>query len=181
MWPEGKLASAVIGQSAPTIAQRAGLANAEAKQAKVLLVEEKGVGPAHKFSGEKLSPVLTVYRARDFAEAKEIVRRIYGYQGAGHSVSLHSKIDARALDLGLTLPVARVIVNQVHVVGNGGGFNNGLPFSLSMGCGTWGRNNFSDNMNVRQYMNVTRVSRPIPERMPTVEDLLGDYFARWGK
>jgi sulfoacetaldehyde dehydrogenase len=77
--------------------------------------------------------------------------------------------------------VARVIVNQVHVVGNGGGFNNGLPFSLSMGCGTWGRNNFSDNLNVRQYMNVTRVSRPIPERMPTVEDLLGDYFARWGR
>jgi sulfoacetaldehyde dehydrogenase len=181
MWPEGKLSSAVIGQSAPAIAQRAGLANPEAKQAKVLLVEEKGVGPAHKFSGEKLSPVLTVYRARDFAEAKEIVRRIYGYQGAGHSVSLHSKVDARALELGLTLPVARVIVNQVHVVGNGGGFNNGLPFSLSMGCGTWGRNNFSDNLNVRQYMNVTRVSRPIPERMPTVEDLLGDYFARWGK
>jgi sulfoacetaldehyde dehydrogenase len=181
MWPEGKLSSAEIGQSAPAIAQRAGLANPEAKQAKVLLVEEKGVGPAHKFSGEKLSPVLTVYRARDFAEAKEIVRRIYGYQGAGHSVSLHSKVDARALELGLTLPVARVIVNQVHVVGNGGGFNNGLPFSLSMGCGTWGRNNFSDNLNVRQYMNVTRVSRPIPERMPTVEDLLGDYFARWGK
>jgi sulfoacetaldehyde dehydrogenase len=181
MWPEGKLSSAVIGQSVATIAQRAGLSNPDARQAKVLLVEEKGVGPAHKFSGEKLSPVLTVYRARDFAEAKEIVRRIYGYQGAGHSVSLHSKIDARALDLGLTLPVARVIVNQVHVVGNGGGFNNGLPFSLSMGCGTWGRNNFSDNLNVRQYMNVTRVSRPIPERMPAVEDLLGDYFARWGK
>jgi len=181
MWPEGKLSSAVIGQSVAAIAKRAGLSNPAAKNARVLLVEEKGAGSAHKFSGEKLSPVLTVYRARDFAAAKEIVRRIYAYQGAGHSVSLHSKVDERALDLGLTLPVARVIVNQVHVVGNGGGFNNGLPVSLSMGCGTWGRNNFSDNLNVHQYMNVTRVSRPIPERVPTIDELLGAYFARWGR
>ena len=181
MWPEGKLSSAVIGQPAPAIAQRAGLASPQAKSARVLLVEEKGFGPSHPFSMEKLSPVLTVYRARDFGEAKEIVRRIYAYQGAGHSVSLHTRIEERALDLGLTLPVARVIVNQVHVVGNGGGFDNGLPFSLSMGCGTWGRNNFSDNLNVRQYMNITRVSRPIPERMPTVDELLGGYFERWGK
>ena len=181
MWPEGKLSPAVIGQSAAAIAQRAGLAAPGAKSARVLLVEEKGFGPSHHFSMEKLSPVLAVYRARDFAEAKEIVRRIYAWQGAGHSVSLHTRIEERALDLGLTLPVARVIVNQVHVVGNGGGFDNGLPFSLSMGCGTWGRNNFAENLNVRQYMNITRVSRPIPERVPTVDELLGGYFARWGK
>jgi sulfoacetaldehyde dehydrogenase len=181
MWPEGKLSSAVIGQSAAAIAERAGLADPATRHARVLLVEESGTGPAHRFSGEKLSPVLTVYRVPDFARAKELVRRIYGYQGAGHSVSLHSRIDDRALDLGLTLPVARVIVNQVHVVANGGSFSNGLPVSLSMGCGTWGRNNFSDNLNVRQYMNVTRIARPIPERVPTLEDLLGPYFARWGR
>jgi sulfoacetaldehyde dehydrogenase len=181
MWPEGKLSPAVIGQSAAVIAQRAGLSNAAAKSARVLLVQGKGFGPTYPFSMEKLSPVLTLYRARDFAEAKEVVRRIYAHQGAGHSVSLHTRVDERALDLGLTLPVARVIVNQVHVVGNGGGFDNGLPFSLSMGCGTWGRNNFSENLNVRQYMNITRVARRIPEHMPTVEDLLGGYFQRWGK
>jgi sulfoacetaldehyde dehydrogenase len=181
MWPEGKLSSAVIGQPAAAIAERAGLADPATRRARVLLVEESGTGPAHRFSGEKLSPVLTVYRVPDFAHAKELVRRIYAYQGAGHSVSLHSKVDERALDLGLTLPVARVIVNQVHVVANGGSFSNGLPVSLSMGCGTWGRNNFSDNLNVRQYMNVTRIARPIPERVPTLEDLLGPYFARWGR
>jgi len=180
MWPDGKLSPAVIGQSAPVIAERAGLA-AGARKARILLVEESGAGPRHRFSGEKLSPVLTVYRARDFAEAKEIVRRIYSFQGAGHSVSLHSKIEARALDLGLSLPVARVILNQVHVVANGGSFSNGLPVSLSMGCGTWGRNNFSENMNVRHYMNVTRVAFEIPERVPAVEDLLADYFRRWGR
>jgi sulfoacetaldehyde dehydrogenase len=181
MWPGGKLSPEVIGQSIPVIAERARLADPAAREARILLVDESAVGPGHPFSGEKLSPVLTVYRARDFAEAQDIVRRIYAFQGAGHSVSLHSRKQERALELGLGLPVARVILNQVHVVANGGSFSNSLPVSLSMGCGTWGKNNFSDNMNVRHYMNVTRVVTSIPERVPSVDDLLGTYFARWGK
>src|SRR4051812_31545720 len=132
MWPDGKLSPAVIGQSIPAIAARAQLADPAAHSAAVLLVDESGAGPGHRFSGEKLSPVLAVYRVRDFAEAKEMVRRIYAHQGAGHSVSLHSAKEERAVDLGLTLPVARVIYNQVHVVANGGSFSNGLPVSLSM-------------------------------------------------
>ena len=181
MWPDGKLSPAVIGQAAGRIAGHAGLANPLAKAARVLLVEGGGIGPEHPFSGEKLSPVLAVYRVRDFEQAKQVVRAIYAFQGAGHSVSLHSAREDRALDLGLTLPVARVIVNQAHAIANGGSFSNGLPVSLSMGCGTWGRNNFSDNLNVRQYMNVTRVSRPLPETVPEIDDLLGAYFARWGR
>jgi sulfoacetaldehyde dehydrogenase len=181
MWPGGKLSPAVIGQAAGRIAAHAGLANPAAQAARVLLVDGGGVGPEHPFSGEKLAPVLAVYRVRDFEQAKQTVRAIYAFQGAGHSVSLHSKREDRALDLGLTLPVARVIVNQAHCIANGGSFSNGLPVSLSMGCGTWGRNNFSDNLNVRQYLNVTRVSQPLPERVPEIDDLLGAYFARWGR
>jgi len=74
------------------------------------------------------------------------------------------------------LPVARIIVNQAHAIATGGSFENGLPFSLSMGCGTWGKNNFSENMNYRHYLNITRVVRPIPEIIPKVEDLLKEYF-----
>ena len=126
------------------------------------MVEESGVGPGHPFSGEKLCPVLTVYRARDFDHAMQIVERIYAFIGAGHSVGLHTTRNERALALGHRLPVSRVIVNQVHCVATGGSFDNGLPFSLSMGCGTWGRNNFSDNMNYRHYLNITRVSTHDP-------------------
>ena len=57
----------------------------------------------------------------------------------------------------------------------------GEPVSLSMGCGTWGDNNFSDNLNVRQYMNVTRVVTEITEKVPSVDELLKDYFERWGR
>src|SRR3546814_7794121 len=127
----------------------------------ILLVEERGTGKEHPYSGEKLSPVLTVYRAQTFDEACSITRRIYDYMGAGHSVGLHSNEEGRALALGKALPVARVIVNQSHCFATGGNFDNGLPFSLSMGCGTWGGNNFSDNMNYRHYQNITRVVRPI--------------------
>lgn len=181
MWREGKLSTRVIGQSATAIAERAGLAAVVALKPSVLMVEEKSVGSEHPFSGEKLSPVLTVYRARDFVHAMEIVERIYAFIGAGHSVGLHTTRSDRALVLGQRLPVSRVIVNQVHCVATGGSFDNGLPFSLSMGCGTWGRNSFSDNMNYRHYLNITRVSTTIAERVPSEEEIFGVYFARHGR
>jgi sulfoacetaldehyde dehydrogenase len=125
--------------------------------------------------------VLTIYTARDFADAQRIVGRIYDYQGAGHSVGLHTRKPERGLELGLKLPVSRVIVNQAHCIATGGSFDNGLPFSLSMGCGTWGRNNFSDNMNYRHYLNITRVSKPIAERVPSDDEIFGAFFQRHGR
>jgi len=181
MWPQGKLSSAVIGQSATVIAQRAGWPEIAALQPRVVLVEEDSVGEEHPFSGEKLSPVLSVYAAANFEQAMQRVEQIYAFQGAGHSVGLHSALHQRALDLGLRLPVSRVIVDQAHCIATGGSFDNGLPFSLSMGCGTWGKNNFSDNMNYRHYLNITRVARPIPERMPSEDEVLGSYFAKHGR
>ena len=181
MWPDGKLSPAVIGQSAAVIAQRAGLVDVAALRPSMLLVEEDGVGEAHPFSGEKLSPVLTLYRAADFAAAAARVAQIYTFQGAGHSVGLHSASAERALALGLTLPVSRVITDQAHCIATGGSFDNGLPFSLSMGCGTWGRNNFSDNMNYRHYLNITRISRPIAEVVPSEAQIFGAYFQKYGR
>ncbi|HEX7864827.1 MAG TPA: aldehyde dehydrogenase family protein [Variovorax sp.] len=189
MWPEGKLSAAVIGQSARAIAERAAVVDGANRAAwlaiadadpRILMVAEDGVGHDHPFSGEKLSPVLAVYAAPDFEEAAATVARIYSYEGAGHSVGLHSAVPERALTLGLTLPVSRVIVDQAHCIATGGSFDNGLPFSLSMGCGTWGKNNFSDNMNYRHYLNITRVSRPIPEVVPSEEEIFGAFFATHG-
>ena len=181
MFPDGKLSSAATGQSARRVAERAGLAGIAAQNPRILVVEESGFGAAYPFSGEKLSPVLALYAASDFADAMAIVERIYAYQGAGHSVGLHSAVPERALALGLALPVSRVIVDQAHCIATGGSFDNGLPFSLSMGCGTWGRNSFSDNMNYRHYLNITRISRPIAERVPSERDIFGSYFDKFGR
>lgn len=180
LWPDGSLSPALMAKTAPQIAALAGLSRPELAQAKFLLVEESGFGAEHPFSGEKLCPVLAVYQAQDFAQAQAIVSAIYAYQGAGHSVGLHSQRPEQALALGHSLPASRVIVNQAHCIATGGSFDNGLPFSLSMGCGTWGRNSFSDNMNYRHFLNITRISHPIAERVPEVQTLLSDFFARVG-
>lgn len=178
MFPNGKLSPAVTAKSAGDIATLAGLPHVA--NTRVLMVSESGTGEAFPFSGEKLSPVLTVYRAADFQAAVQTVRDIYAYQGAGHSVGIHASsahAEALALQLGLTLPVARVIVNQAHCIATGGSFDNGLPFSLSMGCGTWGGNNFSDNLTYKNFLNITRIARPIPQQMPDETELFADYFA----
>lgn len=182
MWPNGKLSPDVIGKSAQVIAELAGFDELARQSPKVLLVDQAvlDVGAAFPYSGEKLCPVLTLYTVDDFEGAAAMVERIYAWQGAGHSVGLHTKRHERALTLGERLPVSRVIVEQAHCIATGGSFDNGLPFSLSMGCGTWGGNNFSDNMNFRHYINITRVSLPIPERMPTEDDILGAYFKKYG-
>jgi sulfoacetaldehyde dehydrogenase len=176
LWSQGKLAPALIARDASHIARMAGLERPAIIAAGFLMVEEDGVGSERPFSGEKLSPVLTVYRSRDFDDAVAIVRRIYRHQGAGHSVGLHSARSEQSLRLGFEVEACRVIVNQSHAIATGGSFDNGLPFSLSMGCGTWGRNNFSDNLNYRHFLNIVRISRPIPERVPTIEEVLGDYL-----
>jgi sulfoacetaldehyde dehydrogenase len=183
MFPNGQLSSAVTAQSAATIARLAGLDRPAVTAARFLVVAESGVGPGHPFSGEKLSPVLAFYRAKDFDAAAELASRILDYQGAGHSIGVHTRDAARPVDLGLTLPVCRVIVNQAHCFATGGSFDNALPFSLSMGCGTWGRNSFSDNLNYRHFLNLTRVVRPLePARVrePTEDELFGAYRRRHG-
>jgi sulfoacetaldehyde dehydrogenase len=178
MFPGGKLSASTTAQSAARIAELAGL---QKSNARFLMVEETGAGPAHPFSGEKLAPVLAVYRAADFDQAFALTQRIYDYQGKGHSVSLHSRDEAQAMRLGLELPVARVIVNQAHCIATGGSFDNGLPFSLSMGCGTWGGNSFSDNMHWRHFLNITRIARVIPERVPAEDEMFAAYHARYGR
>ena len=74
-----------------------------------------------------------------------------------------------------------MIVNQAHCFATGGSFDNGLPFSLSMGCGTWGGNSVSDNVHYRHYLNIVRVVRPIPLVEPTEVELLADDWSKYGK
>jgi sulfoacetaldehyde dehydrogenase len=175
MFPGGHLSAEVTAQSVARICELAGLLRPQAQQARFLMVEESGCGEAFPFSGEKLSPVLALYRARDFEHAFAIMRGIYGYQGNGHSCGIYTEDDAHVMKLGLEMTVSRVIVKQSHTFATGGSFDNGLPFSLSMGCGTWGRNSFSDNLNYRHFLNITRIVRTIAPDEPTVEDLFGAY------
>jgi sulfoacetaldehyde dehydrogenase len=181
MWQSGKLNPGVMAQPVADILRIAQLDRAELRNARFLMVEESDAGRDYPFSGEKLSLVLTLYRVPTFECAFDLVRRIYAYQGAGHSVGIHTKDDAHILRLGLEMPAARVIVNQAHAIANGGAWDNGLPFSLSMGCGTWGRNSISENLNYRHYLNITRIVRPIAPRVATVDGIFGAYHRKYGR
>jgi sulfoacetaldehyde dehydrogenase len=181
MFPGGKLSPAVTAQPVKKICSLAGLTRSELVGAKCLFVEETGAGKEFPFSGEKLSPVLALYRVRDFDQAYATLRAIYDHQGDGHSCGIYTEDEAHIRRLAHDMTVSRVIVKQAHAFATGGSFDNGLPFSLSMGCGTWGGNSFSDNLNYKHFLNITRIVRTIPENKPSEEDLFGPFWKKYGK
>jgi len=181
LWIQGKLNPHLIAKSASEVATVVGFQRPEMRQAKMLMVEETGTGSEHPFSGEKLSPVLTLYRAENFKTACQRIIELYEFQGKGHSVGLHSKDETRPVEMGLKLPACRVIVNQPHCLATGGSFGNGMPFSLSMGCGTWGRNSISDNLNYRHFLNIVRVVHPVTPVEPSEEEIFGDFWEKYGR
>ena len=180
LWQDGKLNRAVIAQGPQALIDVFEL-SPKSKGCKFVMVSETGIGKQYPLSGEKLSLVLTVYRAKDFADAKRIVRDILDYQGKGHSCGIHTRNADHARELAEDIDVVRVLVNQAHTFGNGGGFNNGLPFTLSMGCGTWQANAITENLNWRCFVNITHLVTTIPEDKPSEEELFGAYWAKYGK
>ena len=180
LWVDGKLNRSVIAQGPEALIKVFELGPKSAG-CKFVMAEETGIGKAHPLSGEKLSLVLTVYRAKDFADAKRLVRDILAYQGRGHSCGIHTNTPEHAREIAEDIDVVRVLVNQPHTFGNGGGFNNGLAFTLSMGCGTWQANSISDNLNWRCFVNITHLVTTIPEDKPEESDLFGSYWAKYGK
>ena len=181
LWIKGKLNRNLIAKSAIKIANEIKLNLNSKDNVKFLMVEENGIGPQHLFSGEKLSPVLTVYKADDFNHAKNVANEILNYQGIGHSIGIHTNKNERVMKLGLDLPVCRVIVNQAHAFATGGSFNNGLPFSLSMGCGTWQKNSIDNNLNYKHFINITKISTTIKGNVPKLKDFFEDYCQKYHK
>jgi sulfoacetaldehyde dehydrogenase len=180
LWKNGKLNRHLIARDMSVLAKGFGLPE-EAAKSKFLLVEETGIGRGFPLSGEKLALVLTVYRAADFKAAKETIRKILDFQGKGHSMGLHTTNMARARELAEDLPVVRVLINFAHTFGNGGGFDSGLEFTLTMGCGSWQKNSISENLNYKHFLNITHLVTPIPEDRPSEEALFGPHWARYGK
>lgn len=181
LFRNGKLNRHMIAKDIEPFLAEADISVQSPETARFVVLETEGVGPDYPESGEKLSLALTLYTANDFNDATDIARRVLSYQGAGHSIGLHSADDSRAMQLGLSMPTCRVIVNQAHAIATGGAFDNGLPFSLSMGCGSWGRNSIDSNLNYTHYMNTTRVVRPIASDEPELDDIFNEYWQSAGK
>ena len=177
-WQNGRMNTALLAKDINVIIDETKLAHRSDKNTRFLILPTQEAGPDAIVSGEKMSQFLTLYLAEDFDHALKLAMKIQNYQGAGHSLGLHSKNDERAHQMAMSAKTCRVIVNQAHCFATGGFFNNGLPFSLSMGCGSWGGNSIDENLNWKHFINRVKIVRVIEEDKPNLEDLFGDYWSK---
>ena len=177
-WQNGRMNTALLAKDINVIIDKTKLAHRSDKNTRFLILPTQEAGPDAIVSGEKMSQFLTLYLAEDFDHALKLAIKIQNYQGAGHSLGLHSKNDERAHQMAMSAKTCRVIVNQAHCFATGGFFNNGLPFSLSMGCGSWGGNSIDENLNWEHFINKVKIVRVIEEDKPNLEDLFGEYWSK---
>lgn len=170
---DGAINRKFVGATMPQIAEMLGVTFPE--EAKILVV------PVHAPIGEEIlcreimSPVLRVFPYKSFEEAVANARKNYWAEGKGHSCSVYSASDAHIDLVANEIPVCRIMVNQTALNASGGAFNNGLPPTISIGCGFWGGNSIGENLTYKHLLNYTRVSRIIPGAPnPTPEEIWGE-------
>jgi len=178
MWEDDHLNTAIVAQSADKIASMAGIDLPEGKT--FFIVPETGAGADYPFSGEKLSVVMALYKAKDIDEAIALTNAIQAYQGQGHSCGIYSVSDDNIMKLAFATKTSRVMVNQPQAPSNSGNLWNGMRQTFSLGCGSWGGNATNNNITWRDLINETWVSKPLatPKVLPSDEELFGDVIER---
>ncbi len=180
MWPDGShLNKDIVAQSPSKIAKMAGIGAPE--DVKFIMVIGEKIGPEDMFGCEKLSPVLTVWKVGEFDEAIDYVERLTAFCGYGHSCGIHTTSDENMLKLAMKVKVSRIMVRQPQSYGNSGNYDNGMPFSMTLGCGTWGGNIVSENIGWKHFLNTTWVAQPIEPVIPDEQKLFGKHWEKYGK
>jgi len=181
LWPDGEhLNVQIVAQSPAKIAEIAGLKLPEGKI--FFMVEENaGIGKDFRFTGEKLSVVTTLVKYDTYAEALDKLEAVLNFQGKGHSCGIHTTDEKKVMAMAERMPVSRITVNQAQCLANSGSWTNGLPMSMTLGCGTWGHNSISSNVTWKDLINYTWVSYPIPSTQPTDEDLFPAEIREFNK
>jgi acyl-CoA reductase-like NAD-dependent aldehyde dehydrogenase len=169
---------AVVAQGAEKIAEAAGLSVPAGT--KMLMVECDNPG-CDKFSGEKISPVLALWKYSDFTDAMATQVKLTEYAGVGHSCGLYTFNQDYIEKLGETVKSSRLIIRQPHAPACGGNFFNGMPSTVTLGCGTWGGNITTENINWKHFVNITWVSEPFDPVKPTDEEMWGKFWEKYGK
>ena len=152
----GTVAGPVAGKSAYEIAKLCGVDVPH--NTKVIIAEYEGVGRDFPLSAEKLSPVFTLYRAKNHGDAFRICTDLLNYGGRGHTAGIHSNDDAIIRKFAMKMDACRILVNSPAALGGIGDlYNNMLP-SLTLGTGSYGANTFSHNIGARDLLNIKTVA-----------------------
>lgn len=173
-WPKNHVINRdIVASPLTNIVKIADLDVPEGK--KLLLVEECETGEASPFSGEKMSLVTAIYCSNSAQEAVRIINENHAYSGAGHSCGVFSKNQDVIDTIALGTYTTRVVVNQSQAATNTGNWTSGMPFTSSLGCGTWGGNIVSENISLKHYLNNTWVIKEIPYYKPTDAELFDGF------
>ena len=156
----GTMDPLIVGRSAAVIAERAGIIVPEGT--KILLAKLDGVGKEHPLSVEVLAPILAFYTAKDYQEAIKLCIDLNYLGGIGHSAGIYANDEERILEFSQIMNAGRVVVNTPTSHGAVGGTYNTLPASLTLGCGTGGKNITTENITAHHLMNIQRVCRRKP-------------------
>ncbi len=174
----GHLNKDVVGKSPRAIGAQAGLDVPET--ARIILLPADGAGTADILAKEKLCPVVAILPFKTFEQAVAAAKANLLVEGAGHTAAVHSNNQANIRLAGVELPVSRLVVNQSSALTAGGSLTNGFAPTTTLGCGSWGGTGTSNNINWRDLINETWVSKPLatPKTLPSDEELFGDVMRK---
>jgi acetaldehyde dehydrogenase/alcohol dehydrogenase len=151
------MSPAVVGQSVSVIAEKSGIKVPEGT--KILIARLDGIGKAYPLSVEVLAPILAFYIAKDYNSAVNYCIDLNYLGGIGHSAGIYANDERRIMEYSQLLNAGRILVNTPTSQGAVGYFFNNLPPSLTLGCGTGGKNITTENISAKNLINIQRVSR----------------------
>ena len=170
VFPDGHLNKDVVGRSASEVGKMAGIEVPES--ARLILLPADGSGTEDILAKEKLCPVIAIVPYSNFDDAVGMAKANLLVEGAGHSAALHSNNDDHSEQAGLELPISRLVVNQPSSTTAGGSLTNGFAPTTTLGCGSWGGNSISENLDYKHLMNVSRIGKVIADKkVPTDEEI----------
>ncbi len=172
LFEDGKTNRHSVGQSCQKVAELAGIEIPADTKAIVAVAD--GTGLTDVLGGEKMAPVISAYPYKDLDDAIRIAAENLEKDGKGHSVSFHTYSEDHIAKVAESLCVSRFVINQCSANSAGGSYFNGLNPTNTLGCGSWGHNSISENLNYTHLMNVSRVARFMPDNpVPSEEELWG--------
>jgi succinate-semialdehyde dehydrogenase len=170
VFQDGHLNKDVVGRSASEVGKMAGIDIPET--ARLILLPADGSGTEDILAKEKLCPVIAIVPYASFDDAVAMAKANLLVEGAGHSAALHSNSDDHIKQAGLELPISRLVINQPSSTTAGGSLTNGFAPTTTLGCGSWGGNSISENLDYKHLMNVSRIGKVIADKkVPTDEEI----------
>lgn len=154
---EGKLNADIVGKPAAWIAKQAGFSVPEGTN--ILAAEVSEVGPKEPLTREKLSPIIAVLKSENTEDGIAKSRQMVEFHGLGHSAAIHTRNEQLAKDFGREVKAIRVIWNAPSTFGGIGDVYNAFLPSLTLGCGTYGRNSVGNNVSAVNLLNIKKVGR----------------------